>query len=846
MNIKEYQIKIHLPKELEPLMDIAYNLWWSWNTDAKALFESISPAVWEKSAHSPIEVLSSLSEADIERLKSDTVFLSRLRHVKEALNEYMTMPKWYSSKYSDMKDFLVGYFSFEYGIHESLPLYSGGLGILSGDHCKSASDMGIPFVAVGLLYRNGYFHQYTNSDGWQQESYGYNQFYSMPLKPALNDKGEEVYVTVPMKGRQMKVKVWKLQVGGIHIVLMDTDLPENTAEDRDITSRLYAGDTDMRIRQEVLLGIGGVRALAACGLTPTVFHLNEGHPAFVGFERFNQMVRSGANVRVAMETVKKSTLFTTHTPVPAGFDVFSEEQIRTYIAPIFEGMSFNINQIMAVGRSNLFDEKENFSMAIAGIRMSSYRNGVSMLHGEVSRNMFQYMWSQSLPSYVPIEHVTNGVHLQTYMSSDFKRVMYQYLSESWHKNPHNFRIWEKVNDIPSAVIWDTKRLLREKLINFARKELKASLVKKGASAAELLEAENVLRPDVLTIGFARRFATYKRALLLFSDENRLKRILLNPDKPVQIVIAGKAHPRDNEGKELIKKIIQIARKPEFRRHIVFLEDYDIEVAKYLTSGADIWLNNPRRPMEASGTSGMKAAVNATLNLSILDGWWVEGFNGENGWAIGAGEDYSDNAYQDYVESHDLYNKLENEIVPLYYAKNRNSMPEEWISMMKSALSTIPAFFNTARMLIEYTDNYYAPLHNLHKAFSEEKNCSDYFAWFDRVTAHWDGVSVYNTGIDAGGFVMSEKVSSKASVNTNGLDIADIAVYTVVEYDGESGKLTDPKFIPMIPGEKAADGSVTYTASFTLARAGKLKTAFAVVPSNPFVVHMFELNRVKWS
>ncbi len=841
----EVQIKIKFPKELSPLLDIAYNLWWCWSTDAMGLFESINPAAWEKSGHSPIEVLSTLNEQACTRLMNDTLFMSRLRHVHEMLEEYMEMPRWYDSKYPNVKDFLVGYFSLEYGLHESLPLYSGGLGILSGDHCKSASDVGIPFVSVGLLYRSGYFHQYTNSDGWQQERYGYNQFYSMPLKPAVNDKGEEIYVSLPMYDRQLKIKVWKLRIGKINLMLLDTDLPENHYDDREITSKLYSGDTNMRIRQEIVLGIGGVRALKACGLNPSVFHLNEGHPAFVGFERMAQLISEGVNPRKAVELVRKSTLFTTHTPVPAGFDVFTMDQIRTFIEPIFKQQNMNLNQIMAVGRANPFDEREPFSMAIAGLRISTYRNGVSALHGEVSRKMFHYMWPQALVTHVPIEHVTNGVHLPTFMSPDFKRVLYQYLSDSWHKTPHDLRVWEKIKDIPGSVIYDTKRRLREKLVNFARKRIKAQLLNKGGSAAELLESEDVLRPDVLTIGFARRFATYKRAFLLFSDENRLRKILLDPDRPVQIIIAGKAHPRDNEGKELIKRIIHTARKPEFSKHIVFIEDYDIEVARYLTSGVDIWLNTPRRPMEASGTSGMKAACNATLNFSVLDGWWVEGFNGENGWAVGAGEDYMDNAYQDYVESHDLYNKLEQEIVPLFYSKSRSGMPEGWISMMRSALGSIPAFFNSTRMLMEYTEKYYMLLHQLKKAFESEENADRYFKWYDSIVAHWDSVSIYGTRLESESFSMNERAAGYAQIKTEGLELDDIGVYTVIEYDGDSSTLKEPTFIPMSPGEKAQDGSVTYTSSFTLARAGKLKAAFAVVPSHPFITHLFEMNKVKW-
>ncbi|MDR0454392.1 MAG: alpha-glucan family phosphorylase [Deferribacteraceae bacterium] len=845
MNLIEIPVKIKLPEKLSHLLDIAYNLMWCWSTDALELFESINPTVWTESKHNPIEVLSSLNDATCKKLMNDTLFMSSLANVYRMQKEYMERPRWFGSKFPKEKDFLVGYFSLEYGLHESLPLYAGGLGILSGDHCKSASDVGLPFVAVGLLYRCGYFHQYTNSDGWQQESYGYNQFYSMPIKPVYNDKGEEVIVELPMCDRLLKIKVWKLTIGLINLMLLDTDLSNNHPEDREITSKLYSGDTNMRIRQEIVLGIGGVKALKACGLNPTVFHLNEGHPAFVGFARIGQFLSEGVEQRRAVEIVRKSTLFTTHTPVPAGFDVFNADQMRKYLEPICRPYGLNLNQIMAIGKANPFDEKEPFSMALAAMRMSTYRNGVSDLHGDVSRKMFHYLWVQSLESHVPIGHVTNGIHLPSFINPEFKRVLYHYLSDNWYKKPQDLNLWEKVRDIPAGVLFDTKRRLREKLVNFARKRLKEQLLSKGGSTTELLEVEDVLRPDVLTIGFARRFATYKRAFLFFSDEERLRKILLNPERPVQIIIAGKAHPHDNEGKDFIRRIIQTARKPELRKNIVFIEDYDIEIARYITSGSDIWLNTPRRPMEASGTSGMKAACNATLNFSVLDGWWVEGFNGENGWSVGAGEDYMDHAYQDYVESHDLYNKLEQEIVPLFYTKARSGLPEGWVSMMKSTLTTLPPFFNSTRMLMEYTENYYMPLHNLRKSFEKDDNANQYFKWYDSIIAQWDSVTVSNAKVDAKTSTMGDQVTSSVHVNIGALRFEDVAVYTVIEYDGDSNTLKDPNFLPMKHGEKAADGSVTYQCDFTLSRAGRLKVTFAVVPAHPFVAHMFELNKVKW-
>ena len=720
MNIREYEVKVQLPAELKPLETMAYNLWFLWIFSSTAFYKNINEKLWEESEHNPLAVISALTMDDCKRLMDDDVFMASLNDVYENFQQYMSLPRWFNKAHKDASDMLVAYFSAEYGIHESVQLYSGGLGILSGDHCKSTSDMGIPLVAVGLLYRNGYFHQYMNSDGWQQERYPYNEFYLMPLIRAEDKNGKQITLEMKIGERNVKIRVWKLKVGLMEIVLLDTDVPENHPDDRIITGKLYDGDSNMRIRQEIVLGVAGVRALAAMGLQPTVYHLNEGHPAFVSIERLKQLIEQGIDFRLATEIVRKSTLFTTHTPVPAGFDVFSIDQIKQYLSGIYEPVGINLNMLMSFGRKDRSNTNEPFNMAVCGIHLSTYRNGVAKLHGKVSREMFHSMWSQAILSQVPIGHVTNGVHLPTFMSSDMKNILSRYVSEDWASKPYDFDIWEKVNNIPDIVLFDMKRNQRERLVSFIRRTVKETIHKNGGSASELLAAEDILNPNALTIGFARRFATYKRGYLLFMDEERLKRLFSNPERPIQFIIAGKAHPKDNEGKEIIKKIIHIAKKPEFRKHIVFIEDYDIEVARYMTRGVDIWLNNPRRPMEASGTSGMKASANGALNLSILDGWWDEGFNAKNGWAIGAGEEYPDSGYQDYVESMEIYNTLEKDIIPVFYAKDKSGMPREWLKMVKENLRTVPSYFNTSRMLMDYADQYYVPLHELQKEFNASK------------------------------------------------------------------------------------------------------------------------------
>jgi len=847
MYIREYEVQVSLPKELKALELIAENLWWAWNTPATDLFKSINPEIWEKSLHNPIAIISSMTDIKCDELIHDSVFMLALNDVYESFKQYMKLPRWYSSAYKEHKDMLVAYFSAEYGIHESVQLYSGGLGILSGDHCKSTSDMGIPLVAVGLLYRHGYFHQYTNSDGWQQEKYPYNEFYQMPIKPAKDKDNNDIYLNTKVGNNEVKIRVWKLQVGLMTIILLDSDLLENRSEDRAITGKLYDGETDMRIKQEIILGIVGYRALSACGLKPTVYHLNEGHPAFVSLERIKDLVEQGIDIRLATEVVRKSTLFTTHTPVPAGFDVFSIEQIKYYISGLYENIGINLNFLMSFGRKNRTDEKEPFNMAVCGINLSTYRNGVAWLHGVVSRKMFQPMWPQAMLSQVPIGHVTNGIHLPTFMSSDMKNMLNRYVSEDWYCKPYNYKIWKKCDNIPDSILFDIRNNQREKLITFVRKVMKKTIARSGGSASELIHAETILNPNALTIGFARRFATYKRAYLLFMDEKRLAKLVNNPDCPVQFIIAGKAHPKDNGGKEIIKKIVHIARKPEFRNSIVFVEDYDINIARYMTRGVDVWLNNPRRPMEASGTSGMKVSANGGLNLSVLDGWWVEGANGMNGWSIGSGEEYPDEQYQDYVEGMEIYDKLEHEIVPLFYNKDKQGVHKDWLKMVKENLKTIPGFFNSSRMLEDYTTKYYVELHKLQKEFNNDNRAEGkkYIDWTNQILESWDGIVFNSTDVIAKSFSPDSVVTLKAFVNVNNTPAENLGVFALIEYNGDSGKVVDPKMI-RLTAKGDNNANMEFEAKYTINRAGKLKIAFIITPFHRFIKNPFELNKIKWA
>jgi len=851
MNIQEYYIGLNFPEGLKRLESLAYNLWWTYNNSAKDMFKMINPDLWRDSQHNPIEVIQSLSEHDLEELENDQVFLSRLDTVWYEYIDYIQNPKWFESKDNKekLRNFQVAYFSAEYGIHESIQSYAGGLGILSGDHCKSASDLGIPFIAVGMLYRNGYFHQYLNSDGWQQESYPYNEFMKMPISRVRDENGDEVYVKVEAPGREIFVRLWQVDMGFVRFILLDTDIDMNSKEDRAITGKLYDGDMGMRIKQETILGIGGLRALSKIGVVPTVFHINEGHPTFALIERVRTlMVENNFSLDEAVEFVKKTTVFTTHTPVPAGFDVFSPEEMDNNLKPVLKDSPLGVNDIMHFGRFYPDNPKEPFSMAVCGIKLSAFRNGVSKLHGTVSRNIFADLWPGLDNSFVPIDYVTNGVHLPTWIADELKALYNRYLGENWYIKPYHFEVWDNVDDIPDLELFEAKQTQKVRLVSFVRAKIKSSIKARGGSHNEILKANEILNPNVLTLGFARRFATYKRAYMLFSDIKRLQDILNNTEMPVQIVIAGKAHPKDTEGKEIIKKIYHIARRAEFRDKIAFVEDYDIAAAKYIIRGVDVWINTPRRPMEASGTSGMKVAANGGLNFSIMDGWWVEGYNGYNGWTIGSGEEYSDNQYQDYVEAQEIYDKLEHDIVPAFYERDRAGLPRQWISMMKASLKEVCVNFNTTRMVKEYYENYYVKLHEMHDRYSANnfKELKEFIAWRNDLRNRWNEIRINECYLNVDKPFLGEKAELVANVYTNGIKPENIAVYAIMEFNPGTTSFTNPVFKELEVVETDENSGISiFKKSFNLKCSGKLKLVFAAFPNHDFVVNKFENNLISW-
>ena len=705
-SIQLYNVAPAMPGELEFLEELAHNLWWSWHADAVDLFRRIHPELWRETGHNPLEFLNRVKQARLEALAADEGYLN---HLKQVRNQFEKEIRQHKSS-ADTTGTCVGYFSLEYGIHESVRLYSGGLGALAGDHLKAASDLGLPIVAVGLMYRQGYFQQYLDREGRQQEYYPENEIHCLPVKPAMDKDNRQVRVAVPTPDGMLNATVWRLDVGRVPLFLLDANVMENSHDLRMLTSRLYAGDRQTRLRQELLLGIGGFRALIQLGYNPHVCHINEGHAAFLSLERISHLVKTeGLSAEAAMEVASRTGVFTTHTPVPAGNESFKTALLKPHLAALKDDLGITPEQVIAWGQSDADGGKaEDMSMTILGLRMAFASNGVSRLHGKVARGMWQHLWPGKPEDEVPVGHVTNGVHVPTWISAENAAVLSRYMGEGWRAHPSEPNALGSVASIPDEELWRTHEIGRSRLVRRCRDLLERQLRKRNSPRSEIAAAKSILDHDVLTIGFARRFATYKRGALILHDTARLEALLCNDERPIQFVFAGKAHPADNEGKEFIRRIVEYSERPDIRRRMVFLENYDIGIAREMVQGVDVWLNTPRRPHEASGTSGMKAAVNGALNLSVLDGWWCEGYTTESGWAIGDGEEHEDTGFQDSVEAQALYNLLENEIVPCFYDREMGDIPTRWLSMMKASIRMGLSFFTSHRMLEEYDSSYYTP------------------------------------------------------------------------------------------------------------------------------------------
>ncbi len=855
--IQTFAVSPSLPPRLRALGRIAYNLWWCWNPEAIALFARIDPELWDKVDHSPVRLGGLVTQTRLNELTEDDGFLAHLDRVEAQLNDYLHRPGWFA-QHLQKPDIKVAYFSAEFGIHESVPIYSGGLGLLAGDHLKSASDLGLPLVGVGLMYRQGYFRQYMNNEGWQQETYPENDFYNLPLIAEKDQAGKPLMVSVPFPNREVYAKVWRIQVGRIPLYLLDCNVPQNKVEDREITAQLYGGDLENRIKQELVLGVGGYRAVRAVGFRPTVCHMNEGHSAFLALERVRYaMDLYGMSFAEAKELITAGSVFTTHTPVPAGNDRFPPNYIETYLQYYMQKLGLTKNELMALGREITTDTNEYFCMTVLALKLSNVSNGVSKLHGSVSRKMWKRIWPDVPESELPITHITNGVHTAFWLAPELALLFKRYLGFNPTERPTDHAVWNRIDKVPDGELWRTIERNRQQLIVFTRQRLRMQLERRGALPSEIDRAEEVLDPEALTIAFARRSATYKRGTLIFRDLERLIKLVNHKHHPVQFLFAGKAHPHDKAGKELLKQMIQTAGRSELRHRIVFLEDYDINVARYLVQGVDIWLNNPRRPLEASGTSGMKCVTNGGLHLSILDGWWDEGYAKNNGFAIGNGEEYADVSqpdaerleYQDAVESKALYHILEQEIIPLYYRRDDDGLPHEWLKYVKNSLRTLIPFFNTNRMVEDYIRKAYIPSHERHEALYADKQqpARDLASWRSRVEKGWPKITITQIETaDTQQMLVGNQVDVRAAVVLADITPGDVEVQLIHGKVDALGEFVQSETVSMQDGERTPLGAHWYQGSFTCNHSGQYGFAVRVLPKHTNLANPLSSGLITWN
>lgn len=707
-HLQAFQVFPKLPESLGFLGVLSRNMWWAWKSDAIELFRRIDPRLWEESGRNPIVFATQVSQERLQKLSRDDSYLAHLGRVQSKFKSRVLAGTDFGELPHDGKN-QICYFSMEFGIHESLPIFAGGLGVLAGDHLKSASHLGLPLTAVGLLYRQGYFQQYLDQSGWQQETFPETDFYTLPMMRVKNSDQSDLRISISGPQGDIQADVWKIMIGRVTLVLLDTNLADNPPAVREITSRLYNAEPGIRLAQEVLLGIGGMRALKAMGIEPMVCHMNEGHSAFANIERLVQTMNAyDLDLPAAIEVVARTSVFTTHTPVAAGHDEFPVDSVRPYLKSLARQLGLPIDDLLAWGQADGKAPHGPFSMFILGLHLSQYCNGVSRLHGEVARRMWSHVWPQRDDEDTPITHVTNGIHISSFIAPEIESLFERYLGPQWYFASRRQENIERIDEIYDEELWQAHEMIRTRLVSQARDLMVQQYGRRNAPSSVMREAESVLDPNILTIGFARRFATYKRANLILQDPERLIAMLQDKVRPVQIVFSGKAHPADNEGRELIRRILEFARKHGVRSQMVFLENYSMHIARHLVQGADVWLNTPRRPYEACGTSGMKAAINGVLNLSILDGWWCEGYKPQTGWSIGDGQEYDDAGYQDAVESQALYNLLEDDVIPAFYDRGSGNMSLQWIAKMKASMKMAMQDFCSHRMVKEYHDRFYAP------------------------------------------------------------------------------------------------------------------------------------------
>ncbi|MEQ1824036.1 MAG: alpha-glucan family phosphorylase [Fimbriimonadaceae bacterium] len=842
---RSFEVISELPEPLKPLMRLAWNFRWTWHHPTRELFRELDRKLFEAVGHNPVQLIRGLSGSRLDSLQRDEVFLTKLRQCSDDLDSYLSEGKWFGATYPDTQA-LIAYFCAEFGVSESLPIYSGGLGVLAGDHLKAASDLGLPLVGVGLLYSRGYFRQFLTPDGWQQEHYPHYDFYEMPLHLERAPSGKPLFVEVEFPDRVVSCQIWRADVGRIPLYLLDSNVLENEPTDQTITDTLYGGDEEMRIRQEMILGIGGMRALQVLGLKPSVCHMNEGHAAFMAIERIRQHVEAtGCDFRTARQLNVSGNVFTTHTPVPAGFDEFPADLVERHVGKLAAQARLPFADFLRMGRLDPENTASKFNMAVLAMENANTINGVSKLHAQVSRGMFHCRWPNWPENEVPIIPITNGIHTATWTCSKMTELFDQTMGSAWRDDPANSEVWQKIYEVPNGDLWDLRENQRGDLVRFIRKYLKDVGERKGFARASFGQVQSVLDPRVLTIGFARRFASYKRATLLLADRERLKKLMFHPERPVQFVIAGKSHPRDDAGKKLIQDLHNFITQENAQSRMVFLEDYDMRMARMMVQGVDVWLNNPRRPMEASGTSGMKAVPNGVLNCSILDGWWDEAYEPGVGWAIGGQLDIEDPNQQDWLDSRTLYHLIETEIAPTFYHRVDGAIPTGWVEMMKRSIATLAPRFSTTRMVRDYTDQAYVPANTTMIRLAQSENgVADALSWRERINRAWPSVKILNTWDDAGTQVsLAQGITLTVEVDLAGLAAHDVRVEVLVGRVTSTRDLLETRTFEMQPCE--SETYPKFQVRFEMENAGNIGYTVRVVPDHADVAVPIELPLVTW-
>ena len=842
---QQYRVIPSIPPDLEPLLEIAQNLWLTWNPDAVKLFLRMEADLWEQTHHNPVRMLGEISQQRLDDLSRDESFIMEVTRVREQLRNYLETARSLNGQKECPCS--IAYFSAEFGLTDTIPIYSGGLGILSGDHVKSASDLNLNFRGVGLLYQHGYFQQYLNQDGWQQDFYQKNDFHNMPVHEIRDSEGHPVEIETPFPGRSLFLKAWRIEVGRVTIYMLDSNTDKNSIQDRHLTAQLYGGNHETRLQQEIILGIGGMRMLNQLKIPINVLHMNEGHSALAPFERARWLKEeNGLKTHEALELVRKTSVFTTHTPVQAGHDEFPRDLVTLYLEPFATELEIPLEEFLTYGGIN-HDNK--FSMTVAAVRNASHVNGVSKLHAEVSRKMWHYLWPETPREHVPIVALTNGIHIPSWISFEMNDLLERYLGVNWREKQDYLDSWEKVQIIPDPEIWNVHEIRRRRLIAFIRHRLRKQLEAKGASQLQINESQEALNPEALTVGFARRFASYKRGNLIFKDMDRLMNILTDQSRPIQLVFAGKAHPQDQGGKELIQKIINIRNKYNLQRQIAFIEDYDINVARYLVQGVDVWLNNPLRPKEACGTSGMKAACNGVLNFSVLDGWWEEAYDHHNGWAIGNGEVYEDRDYQDEVESRAIYALLENDIIPLFYTRGSDGLPREWIKTMKNSIISIASHYNTHRMVKQYFYSFYEKAHSAFTTMQADnfQALKDFKLWQEEIRKEFPAIRIRDLRFDNRRvYKINDRLEISVKLFLADLEPNDIRLDVYHGAIAAEEELASSAITRLEKVESDGNKNWVFSGEIPCLQTGNQGFRIRITPDHPLLVNPYEMNLVLWS